>query len=106
MNKETYIEVNRTSQYINKMRRFSVLIDGVEAGKIKDGERLRIDLQPGEHDIQVKINWCTSQTLRFILDEGEVLKFRCGSPVRGWKMFFTLFYVLAAPEKYSFIEQE
>lgn len=83
MNKETYIEVNRTSQYINKMRRFSVLIDGVEAGKIKDGERLRIDLQPGEHDIQVKINWCTSQTLRFILDEGEVLKFRCGSPVRG-----------------------
>ncbi|ATH94106.1 hypothetical protein ACH95_18935 [Bacillus glycinifermentans] len=106
MNKETYVEVNRTSQYINKMRRFSVLIDGVEAGKIKDGGRLRIDLQPGEHVIQVKINWCTSQTVRFTLDEGEVLKFRCGSPVHGWKMFFALFYVLAAPEKYSFIEQE
>ncbi|QSF97050.1 hypothetical protein DI291_01260 [Bacillus paralicheniformis] len=102
MNNETYIEVNRTSQLMNKMRKFSVLIDGVEAGKIKDGGRLRIDLEPGEHEIQVKIG----QALRFTLDEGEALKFRCGSPVRGWKMFFGLFYVLADPEKYSFIEQE
>jgi len=54
----------------------------------------------------VKIDWCVSQALRFILDEGEVLRFRCGSPVRGWKMFFGLFYVLADPEKYSFIELE
>ncbi|MSO00077.1 hypothetical protein BHT95_12015 [Bacillus paralicheniformis] len=106
MNNETYVEVNRTSQLMNKMRKFSVLIDGVEAGKIKDGGRLRIDLEPGEHEIQVKIDWCVSQTLRFTLDEGEVLKFRCGSPVRGWKMFFGFFYVLADPEKYSFIELE
>ncbi|MDR9801677.1 MULTISPECIES: hypothetical protein [Bacillus] len=35
MNNETYIEVNRTSQLMNKMRKFSVLIDGVEAGKSK-----------------------------------------------------------------------
>lgn len=52
MNNETYIEVNRTSQLMNKMRKFSVLIDGVEAGKIKDGGRLRIDLEPGEHEIK------------------------------------------------------
>ncbi|WP_268297579.1 hypothetical protein [Bacillus haynesii] len=37
MNKETYIEIRRTSQFMNKMKKFSVLIDGVEAGKIKDG---------------------------------------------------------------------
>ncbi|MDN5388993.1 MULTISPECIES: hypothetical protein [Bacillus] len=106
MNNEAYVEVNRTSQLMNKMRKFSVLIDGVEAGKIKDGGRLRIDLEPGEHEIQVKIDWCVSQALRFTLDEGEALKFRCGSPVRGWKMFFSLFYVLADPEKYSFIVLE
>jgi len=106
MNNETYIEVRRTSQYANKMKNINVLIDSVEAGKIKDGGRLRIDLEPGELEIQVKIDWCVSQALRFTLDEGEALKFRCESPVRGWKMFFGLFYVLADPEKYSFIEQE
>ncbi|MFB6499311.1 hypothetical protein [Bacillus haynesii] len=61
MSKETYIEIRRTSQFMNKMRKFSVLIDGVEAGKIKDGGRLRIDLEPGEHEIQVKIDWCVSK---------------------------------------------
>nr|WP_206702903.1 hypothetical protein [Bacillus sonorensis] len=88
------------------MRGFSVLIDGVEMGKIKDGGRLRIDLQPGEHAIQVKIDWCTSQTLRFTLDEGKVLKFRCGSPIRGWKVFLVLFSTVARTENYLFIEQE
>ncbi|WIL34366.1 hypothetical protein QPZ67_12530 [Bacillus stercoris] len=55
MNQKTYIEMSRTSQYINKMREYSVLIDGAEMGTIKDGGRLRIDLLPGEHVIQVKI---------------------------------------------------
>lgn len=94
MNQKTYIEMSRTSQYINKMREYSVLIDGAEMGTIKDGGRLRIDLPPGEHVIQVKIAWCTSPTLRFTLAEGEVLKFRCGSPLRGWKLLLALFSVL------------
>ncbi|MEC1431377.1 hypothetical protein P9C69_11780 [Bacillus subtilis] len=106
MNQKTYIEMSRTSQYINKMREYSVLIDGAEMGTIKDGGRLRIDLPPGEHVIQVKIAWCTSPTLRFALAEGEVLKFRCGSPLRGWKLLLALFSVLGRPENYLFIEQE
>lgn len=88
------------------MREYSVLIDGAEMGTIKDGGRLRIDLPPGEHVIQVKIAWCTSPTLRFTLAEGEVLKFRCGSPLRGWKLLLALFSVLGRPENYLFIEQE
>ncbi|MBK4205622.1 hypothetical protein EGI09_17315 [Bacillus subtilis] len=106
MNQNTYIEISRTSQYINKLRGYSVLIDGTEMGNIKDGGRLRIALPPGEHVIQVKIAWCTSQTLRFTLAEGEVLKFRCGSPIRGWKLLLVLFSVLGSPEHYLFIEQE
>lgn len=106
MNQKTYIEMSRTSQYINKMREYSVLIDGAEMGTIKDGGRLRIDLPPGEHVIQVKIAWCTSPTLRFTLAEGEVLKFRCGSPIRGWKVFMVMFSVLFSPEKHLFIHQE
>lgn len=81
-------------------------IDGAEMGNIKDGGRLRIDLQPGEHVIQVKIDWCTSQPLRFTLAEGEKLKFRCGSPIRGWKLLLALFSVLGSPDHYLFIEQE
>ncbi|MEC1403213.1 hypothetical protein [Bacillus subtilis] len=106
MNQKTYIEMSRTSQYINKLRGYSVLIDGAEMGTIRDGGRLRIDLPPGEHVIQVKIAWCTSPTLRFTLAEGEVLKFRCGSPIRGWKLLLALFSVLGRPENYLFIEQE
>ncbi|KMM60067.1 hypothetical protein ACH95_09670 [Bacillus glycinifermentans] len=106
MNQETYIEISRTSQYINKMRKFSVLIDGAEMGKIKDGGRLRIDLQPGEHFIQVKADWCISQSAKFTLHKGEVLKFRCGSPIRGWKVFMVMFSVLFSPEKHLFIHQE
>ncbi|MED1072680.1 hypothetical protein [Bacillus spizizenii] len=105
-NLETYIEISRVSQYVNKLRGYSVLIDGTEVGNIKDGGRLRIDLQPGEHVIQVKVAWCTSQILRFNLAEGEVLKFRCGSPIRGWKLLLVLFSVLGRPENYLFIEQE
>lgn len=82
-----------------------MIIDGDEMGNIKDGGRLRIELQPGEHVIQVKVDWCTSQTLRFTLAEGEVLKFRCGSPIRGWKLLLVLFFILGSPDNYLFIEQ-
>lgn len=88
------------------MRNFSVLIDGAEMGKIKDGVRARIDLRPGEHFIQVKADWCISQLLKFALHKGEVSKFRCGSPIRGWKVFTVMFSVLSSPEKYLFIHQE
>ncbi|SCV40295.1 hypothetical protein BQ1740_1420 [Bacillus subtilis] len=34
------------------------------------------------------------------------MKFRCGSPIRGWKLLLVLFSVLGRPENYLFIEQE
>ncbi|RPK13344.1 hypothetical protein EH2_04218 [Bacillus subtilis] len=34
------------------------------------------------------------------------MKFRCGSPLRGWKLLLALFSVLGRPENYLFIEQE
>ncbi|SDZ38566.1 hypothetical protein SAMN05421736_11190 [Evansella caseinilytica] len=105
MKQKTYIEISRTSQYVNKLGKFSVLIDGVERGKIKDGESVRMGVLPGEHLIEVKVDWCISEALTFTLHEGEVRKFRCGSPLRGWKIFFVLYYVLFLPKKYLFIEQ-
>ncbi|KIL31262.1 hypothetical protein B4067_0191 [Bacillus subtilis subsp. subtilis] len=34
------------------------------------------------------------------------MKFRCGSPIRGWKLLLALFSVLGRPDHYLFIEQE
>lgn len=59
------------------LRRYVVLIDGTEAGRIGRGQTLRFDVPPGAHELQLKIDWCFSQPLTVRVEPGKSVYFSC-----------------------------
>ncbi len=63
--------------YTDRARAYKVLVDGEERGKVKHGEGVEIEVAPGDHQVQMKVDWATSQPLSVTLAEGERAEFVC-----------------------------
>jgi hypothetical protein len=63
--------------YRDLLRRYAVLIDGVQAGRIGRGQTLRFDVPPGVHKLQLKIDWCVSTRLTAEVEPGKSVYFAC-----------------------------
>ncbi|QHW29646.1 hypothetical protein GZH47_01540 [Paenibacillus rhizovicinus] len=103
------IEIARKSQWVNRIREYTILLNDVRVGAIKDGENVRIDIEPGQHELQLTIDWCGSARLPFTIAEGEKLLFRTGCRIGGFDYFhpFTmLYYVLYKKNEYLYVKQE
>lgn len=72
------ITVTRSSQVADKTRSYKVLLDGAQIGDIRDGEAKQFPVPPGEHTLQMKVDWCTSKPLDLHVGD-EPLSFECGS---------------------------
>ncbi|WP_088044252.1 hypothetical protein [Bacillus sp. EAC] len=89
INTNPKIIISRTSQYVNKLRSYKVFIDSKVVGKIKDGERLTLEVAPGKHSIYLEIDWCKSNNIKFNSKQNEITQFNCGSNIKGVKILFT-----------------
>jgi hypothetical protein len=58
-------------------RRYKVRVDGVQAGSLGPDEELPLEVPPGIHEVQVKVDWGTSQRLVVQIESGEVRRLRC-----------------------------
>ena len=86
------LTVSRDSGYADRIRKYRVLVDGTEVGRLGDGESLTVEVQPGPHTVQAKIDWCGSRVLDLaVSDSGCAVKL-C-SALRGWRKFVGAFYV-------------
>ena len=45
---------------VNRRQRYKVLIDGVEAGQIKNDDTEEYTLPAGSHTLQCRINWMST----------------------------------------------
>jgi hypothetical protein len=59
------------------LRRYEVLIDGAQVGRIGRGETLRFDVAPGVHRLQLKIAWCSSAPMTVVAEAGKTASFFC-----------------------------
>jgi hypothetical protein len=78
--------------YTDRARAYKVLVDGEERGTIKQGEGVEIEVDPGTHEVQTKIDWASSPTVEADLAEGGRAEFVCApnaSPLTA--IFYALF---------------
>jgi hypothetical protein len=54
-----------------------VLVDSKGAGKVSPGETLELPVAPGEHSVQIAIDWARSPTLSVDVGPGETVYLRC-----------------------------
>ena len=66
--------IKRTSEWNNRMRGIVIFLDGKKIGVIRNGEFKEFEIEPGEHNIKAKIDWCGSEKLLINLADNEVKK--------------------------------
>ena len=76
----------RDDQFANKMRNYQILANEKIIGEIANGGKETIDLESGTYTFQVKVDWCVSRSYKLKLGETDTLHFKCGSPLKGWRV--------------------
>jgi hypothetical protein len=91
------IEIKRETRFKDAVRAYQIELDGEVIGKINNGESIGFDIQPGRHQLRMKIDWCSSPAVDFEIQIGQVLKFECGNNAPAW---LELIYISFLRKKY------
>jgi hypothetical protein len=70
----------------DRLRDYRVMIDGQESGRVAEGEAWSGKVEPGSHQVFLKLDWCRSPIMEFEVTEGQIVTFRCrpgGGPFSG-----------------------
>jgi hypothetical protein len=100
---EGRVTVARGSAYVDKARAYKVILDGTEAGRVKDGKSESFSVAAGPHELYVKVDWASSPTMRFDVAPGEDVRFMCRPNANA---LTAMFYSLFARKKYLRLEPE
>ncbi len=77
------IEVTRPTGYrVDGRRDYQVFIDRKKVGSIKSGEAKNFEVSAGPHELQLKIDWGSSERLRVALTDDERATFVCAPRVK------------------------
>ncbi len=61
--------------WVDRLRAYTLLVDGEPRGTVGNGDTLEIELTPGEHRVRMKIDWAGSREL--VVDGGSDVALRC-----------------------------
>jgi hypothetical protein len=84
------ITLKRANEYINKMRDYTIIINGKKAGTIANGETKTFTTAAGQNTLAAKIDWCSSEAITFTINDDEIKNFKVSGFKNGnWLMPLT-----------------
>jgi hypothetical protein len=95
------LTLKRDSGYADRARAYKVVLDGKVIGEIRNGEEKTFEISSGAHELVIKIDWCSSNTINF--NHVSTTRFNCGSNLRGAKIFLALIYVFFLRNQYVWL---
>jgi len=98
------IILHRPPGYTDIFRAYEILLDGQPIGNIKRGESVEFDVEQGEHVLQLRIDWLTSNTEIFHTMDGPA-KFTCGSNFDGKKILLAAIYLFSPKGDYLWLKR-
>jgi len=99
------IRIKRDSGYADRLRAYKVLLDGEVIGEISNDQQFEFDAAPGKHQIQLKIDWCTSNRVDFEKEQ-DTVEFECGSSLRGFRILLSILYVTILRNQYMWLKRK
>jgi hypothetical protein len=92
MNGATLVVLRPAEGFRDLVRAYQIRVDGRRVGHVKRGQQQVIELSPGEHEVRMHLDWCSSPALRVHIADGEVVTLRTqpnldGSPAL-WAITF------------------
>jgi hypothetical protein len=72
------IKIDRVSNgWVDRGRTYEVFINGISRGKLRRGEQIEVEVDPGSQAVHLALDWCRSPTLTIDLKPGDQSRFRC-----------------------------
>ena len=65
------------TRWKDRLRRYTVILDGTEVGKLRNGEAIELAVAPGLHHLLIKIEFVGSDPIQFAVASGEEAHFVC-----------------------------
>ena len=97
------LTVRRDKGWTDKFRKYRILVDGEEIGRLGEGEHLCHPIAAGVHVVEAKIDWCGSRPLRLEIGTEDQLVVVRGA-LRGWRLLFAGFRVFLNQHEYLTLE--
>ena len=98
------IKINRATGFVDKNKCYKIMLDEHQIGVIHDGQTKTFDLPKGEHIIYLKIDWCRSNKLKFVIEDGQTVEFDCGNALKGWRILLDMLYVTILKNHYLWVK--
>ncbi|MBS1599619.1 MAG: hypothetical protein JST75_15445 [Bacteroidetes bacterium] len=86
------IILTRPSAWMNRFRTYSVFIDDVHAGTIKNGSSEEFLLTPGTHSITCKIAWYSSPVFSISMEQDSVEYLLVKSGIRYYSLMLVCLF--------------
>ncbi len=83
------LRIRREPRYADKIRSYSVILDGDQLGKIKEGQVVEFDVSTGLHQVWLTIDWARSNKLSLEFDRD--IDLACRSNVKALFAIVALF---------------
>lgn len=99
------LTIQRQDLRTDRLRKYNILIDGKVVGQIKNDQKQSFQLAKGRHDLQLKVDWCSSPRVTFQVEEGLDNLYVCGTSVTGAKFFLFILYLSIMSNKYLFLRE-
>ena len=94
------LRICRNRAWQDKLRAYKIVIDGKEVGSVSEGMEATFALEPGDHTVQLKIDWCNSPVVNISLAPGQEALLQCGA---NCKPFLALLNITLWRNKYIFL---
>jgi hypothetical protein len=92
----------RANAYQDRARAYKILLDGQEVGNVKRGESAAFDAAPGAHELQLKIDWATSEPVSVEVQAGQDVHFNCWPNA---KPLTALYWITVGRSRYIGVEE-
>jgi hypothetical protein len=101
--KMALLRIHRPDQWADRLRKYTIFVDGVPSAEIRRGERVEIPVPPGEHSVVARIDWCSSPELRIACGEDDVHRLEVGCTIAGWRMLLGISYIFFFRSSYLYV---
>ncbi len=90
------------SLWQDRVRDYTVLVDGKEAARIGNNSETTIEIDPGTHSVRLQIDWCHSPEIEVSVSSDDTIRLECGPNANP---FLVIFYITLWKNRYIWLRE-
>lgn len=103
MQEMSTLVVRRATSFVDAARSYVVVLDGNPVGRLRPSASQSLSIAPGQHVLEVQVDWCGSQSQVFEAAPGSTAVFDCGSSLTGWRFILGFYYTFLRTKDYLWL---